>query len=75
MMTIQALGFATENGDGTPLPSSEEFATRTEAEHHVRRHVATFEAHGYNRSQNYWWARSKRDKYKFRRFHIKEKEG
>lgn len=74
MLTIQALGFATENGDGTPLQLSEEFATRTEAEHHVRRHVETFEAHGYNRSQNYWWARSKRDKYKFRRFQIKEKE-
>jgi len=72
MVTIQALGFATENGEGALIPSNEEFATRTEAEQHVRRHVETFEAHGYNRTQNYWWARSKRDKYKFRRFQVIE---
>ena len=74
MMTIQVLGFATDNGDGTPLAPMQEFATRSQAEHHVRQHIAHFEAHGYNRSQDYWWARSKRDKYKFRRFHISEKE-
>jgi hypothetical protein len=73
MMTILTLGFATDNGEGAPISSIEEFETRTAAEQHLRRHVATFEAHGYNRSQNYWWARSKRDKYKFRRFHIQEK--
>jgi hypothetical protein len=72
MVTIQALGFETENGDGIVLPSSEEFATRNEAERHVRRHVETFDAHGYNRGQDYWWARSKRDKYRFRRFHVRE---
>jgi hypothetical protein len=71
MFAVLTLGLADENDQkGTPIETSEAFETRGKAKGYLRRQVEKFEAHGYNTERDYWWARSKADKYSARRFFI-----